>query len=110
MNLVNCLDSVQMVHPGINANLVHDNNAGGTSLRIKGTHSRRDITGGDDVGLSLDSGFDDGGVISVRNEGDDEVMGSYCLLESGSVVNVQGDSGGNGKVSSQSFSRLECTA
>jgi hypothetical protein len=52
--------------------------------------------------LALDGGLDDGGVVGVRDEGDNEVVGGDGLLEGGGGLDVQrGGSGGR-----EAFSEL----
>jgi len=78
-----------MVNTGVEANLVHDDDTCLLGGFVKGTHRRRDVAGGDNMSLSLDGCLDDRGMMCVRNEGNDEVMGGDSGFQRGSIANIQ---------------------
>ena len=81
MDLVDRLDGVEVVDSGIEANLVHDGDAGLCSLVVQLAHGVRDVRRRDDVLLVLDGRLDDVGVLGVRDERDDEVARLDRLVE-----------------------------
>lgn len=91
MDLINGLDGVEVVNTRVETNLVHDDDASLLGSSIKLTHRRADIAGGDNVGLALDGGFDDIGVVGVGDERDDKVVLGDGLLQRSGVSDVERD-------------------
>ena len=110
MDLLNGLDSIKVVNTRIKTDLIQNHNPRLTRLLIQRAQSRGDVARGDNVRLALDGGLNDGGVVGVGNEGDDEVVGGHSLLKSGSIVDVQRDGGRVGKVGSEGLGGLEGAA
>lgn len=65
MDFVDRLDSVQVIDAGVKTNFVEYNDAGSFCLSIEFPHERIDVAGGDNVGLALDGGTDNSGVIGI---------------------------------------------
>jgi hypothetical protein len=80
VDFIDRLDGVEVIDTRVKADFVHNNDTGFTSSSIEFTHRRRHITRRDNVSLALDSGFDDGGVVGVRNEGNNKIMSGNLLL------------------------------
>lgn len=76
------------------ADLVHDSDAGILALLVKLHHGRRDVAGGNDILLLADSGLDDGSVVSVWDQGDDEVVLGNLSVESLVVADIESDGRG----------------
>ncbi|KAI6761939.1 hypothetical protein HG531_002492 [Fusarium graminearum] len=87
-----------------------DGDTSGLGLLVELLHSRRDVRGGDDILLSLDSGLDDGSVESVRDQRDGDVVLRDGLLESGGIVNVEADGLGVVESTGEVLGRSESTA
>lgn len=104
VDLLNGLYGVQVVDTRVKANLVHDNDTSILGSLVKLTYGWRDVASSDDVGLTLDSGLDNSSVVGIRDQRDDEVMGSDGGLESLGVVHIEGDGTGARKVGSESLS------
>lgn len=81
VNLADSLNGVQMVDTRVKANLVHDDDPSLLRLFVELPDSRRNVAGGHDIGLALDGGLDDSGVVGIGNERDDEIVGSNFALE-----------------------------
>jgi len=110
VHLVNGLDGVQVVDTRVEANLVHDNNTCFLGRFFEGSHRGRDVASGDDMSLALDSCLDYYSVVSVRNEGDNEVVGGDSGFKCSCIIDIQRDGASTGKVSSKRFSGFEGTA
>ena len=78
----------------IQADLVHNRYASFLDLCFQLLHCGRNIAGCDDVFLLADCGFDDSGVIGVRNQGNNDVMFLDLLVQSCFVVDIERDCGG----------------
>ena len=91
MNLVDGLDSVQVVDTRVQADLVEDGDAGILGLLVESHHGLGDVGCGDNMLLDLDGGLDDDGVEGVGNEGDDQVVLGDLLLERIRVGDVERD-------------------
>lgn len=91
--------SASFHHPNTSTtytNLVHDGDAGILGLLVKLHHGRGDVAGGDDILLISDGGLDDGGVVCVGDQANDQVVLGNGSIESLFVVDVEGD--GSGKL------------
>ena len=77
MDLVDGLNGVEMINTGVKTNLIQDNNASSLDLSVELPHGRRDVAGGDDVGLALDRRLNDRSMVCVRNERDDEIVSGH---------------------------------
>ena len=110
MDLVNGLDGVEVVDTRVKTNLVHDNNASLLGSGVELAHRRANVASGDDVGLALDSGLDDIGVVGVGDERDDEVVLSDSLLKSGGVRDIEGNRGRVAKIANEILCGLQGTA
>ena len=69
MNLVNCLDRVQMVNTRVQPDLIHDHDACFLGVLFKLPHGGRDVASGDDVSLAFDGGLDHSCMVGVWDEG-----------------------------------------
>jgi hypothetical protein len=88
VHLVNGLNGVQVVNTGVEADLVHDNDTCLLGRFVQSSHRGRDVTSGDDMSLALNGCLDYCGVVSVRNEGDDEVVGGNSGFKCGSIIDI----------------------
>ncbi|KAH3667614.1 hypothetical protein OGATHE_003137 [Ogataea polymorpha] len=96
VDLVDGLDGVQVVDTWVQADLVHHDNAGLLDGWLQLSQSRRDVGGGDDVGvLRLDCSPDDGSVVDVWNQRDDNIVLIDLSVQSILVSNVQRQCVGN---------------
>ena len=68
------LDGVQVVETGVEADLVHDRDAGSLDLGLQGADGVRHIRRRDDVDLVLACRADHSCMVRVRDERDDEVV------------------------------------
>ena len=91
MDFVDELDGVEIIDARVQADLVHDGNAGFFDLFFEGEHCGRDVARRDDVGLGADCGFDDGGMVDVGDEGDDDVGFGELLVQCFFVRHVEAD-------------------
>lgn len=110
MDLVDGLDSVEMVDTRIETNLIHDNNPCLLDFSFQLPDGRADVAGGHNVGLALDGSFDDIDVVSVWNERDDEVVFCNSLFKRRGVVYIEGDSCGSWKFCGEGLGALQSTA
>jgi hypothetical protein len=60
-------------------------------LRFKGLDFIGNVTCGDDVTFELDGAVDDGDVVGVGDEGDDEVVLGDSVVEVGCRGDIKGD-------------------
>ena len=97
MNLINRLDSVQMVETRIQPNLVEHNAPSILGSLIELPPRRAPIAGSDNMRLALDSGLDHLRVVGVRNQRDNEIMFGDGLVKSLFIVDVERDGGSVGK-------------
>lgn len=91
VDLTDGLDSIQMIDTRVKTDLVHNDDTSLLRLLVELSDSRGNVAGSHNVGLALDGGLDDGGVVGIGDERDDEVMSSNFALEISSGVNVKGD-------------------
>jgi len=89
VNLLNGLDSVEVVDSGVHANLVHDRDTGILGRLIKLHHGRGDVAGGNDILLLADGRLDDSSVVGVGNQADDEVILGNLSIQSLVVAHVE---------------------
>lgn len=85
------LNSVTVVDSRVQSDLVEN---GDSSLDASGfqlLHRVRDVRSRDDILLELDGGLNDVDVESVRDEGDDEIVGGDGGVEGSFVSDVDGD-------------------
>lgn len=107
MNFADGLDGVQMIYTRIKANLVEYDYTSSLCLGIELSHGRVDVAGGDNVRLALDSCTNNSSMIRVGDEGNHKVMFSDCLFQSFSIINIERNSGGGGKRTSECLGRRE---
>jgi len=69
VHFVNNFDPIEVVNARIQANLIHDHNTRRLGVLVKFSHRWRDVARRDDMGFSLDSGFDDLSVMCIRDKG-----------------------------------------
>ena len=110
MDLVDELHGVQVVDTRVEANLVHDHDTSLLDLLLKLTDPRADIARRDHIRLALDRGLDDGNMVDVRNERDNEVVVRDSLLERSGVGHVERHASRVGEVSSEALSGGKRTA
>jgi hypothetical protein len=89
MNFVNCFDSVQMIDTRVEADLVHDDDPCFLCLRVELPHSGRNVAGSHNMSFALDCRLDNGCVVRVWNEGNDEVVGSDLNIELSTRVDIE---------------------
>lgn len=89
MDFLNRLNSVKVIDTRVQADLIHDNYSSFLCLGIQLAHGGGNVARSDNMGLSLDSGLDDSGVISVRDERDHQVMFCYGGFECGCVIDIK---------------------
>lgn len=107
MDLADGLNSVQVIDTRVKADLVHNDDTSLLRLLVEFSDSRGNVAGGHNVGLPFDGGLDDGGVVGIGDERDDEVVGSNFALEVSSGVNVKGDGARVGKAIDQALGGRE---
>lgn len=78
-------------HTWVQANLVHDGNAGCFGLGVELEHGRRDVAGGDHILLVADGRLDDGGVEGVGDQADDQVVLGHLGVQRLVVGHVERD-------------------
>jgi len=110
VHLVDGLDGVQVVDTRVEADLVHDDDTCLLGRFFESSHCGRDVAGGDDMSFALDSCLDYCSVVSVRNEGDDQVVGGDSGFKCSRIIDIQRDGASTGKVSSKRLSGFEGTA
>jgi len=97
VNLVNSLDSPKVINSRVQPNLVEHQHTSIDGLLVKSLHRVRDVRGGNDVDVLVsDGGFDNEGVVGVRDEGNDEIVFGDESVEFGGVGDVDGDGVGTG--------------
>jgi len=97
VNLVNGLDSPKVINSRVQPDLVEHQHAGIDGLLIESLHGVRDVRGGNDVDVLVSNGgFDNEGVVGVRDEGNDEIVFGDESVEFGGVGDVDGDGVGTG--------------
>ena len=74
MNLVNGLDSPQVVYSWVDTNLVEADQTSVLELLVESLHLRVDIRGGNNVSLFGESSLHDTCVVGVWDEGDNDVV------------------------------------
>lgn len=74
---------------GVEADLVHNGDAGLLGGTVELQHCRADVAGGDDMLLLTDGGLDDLGVEGVWDQGDDEVVLGDSSVEGLCVVDIE---------------------
>ena len=110
MNLIDCLNSVQVVDTRVQPNLVHDCDAGILGLLIQLLHRRRNITGCDDVLLVADGGLDDEFVECVGDQRDCDIDLGDFSVEGCAVVDIEGNGVAVGKALAELGGAFECSA
>ena len=110
VDLINDLDSIQVVNTGIKTNLIHHDDTSRFCLRIQLLHSRGDVAGSDYMRLALDCSLNDSGVIDVRNQGNDDIIGCDFLFKSSGIVDIQGNTGRSWQTTSQFLGFCEGSA
>jgi hypothetical protein len=70
VDLVNCLDGIQVIDARVDAHFVQDDDTCFLDLVLQGSHGRRNIAGSDDIRFALDGGLDHVCVMCVRHERD----------------------------------------
>jgi len=110
VDLVNGLDRVEVIDTRVKADLVEDDDSGVLGSLIELAHGGGDVGGSNDVGLALDSGFDDSSVVGVGDEGNNKVVLSNSGLERLGVVDIEGDGSGAREIGGESLSAGESTA
>lgn len=75
---------------GVEADLVHDGDAGLLGSGVQLQHGRADVAGGDDMLLLADGRLDDLGVEGVRDQGDNEVVLGDGGVKGLRVVDIEG--------------------
>lgn len=107
VDLLDRLDGVQVVDARVEADLVHDGDAGSLGLGGQLLHGGADVAGGHDMLLGADGRLDDLGVEGVRDQGDDEVMLANGGVEGLLVVDIEGDRVGVGDAGGELLGRGE---
>jgi len=110
VDLIDCLDGVQVVNTGVETDFIQNHDSGGLGFLVEGTHGRGYVAGGHNVCLSLNRGLDDGSVEDVRNKGNDEVMFGNSGVQSSGIVDIDRHSSGIGKVGCECFSTCKSAA
>lgn len=81
VDLAGCLDSVQVIYPRVNADLVQDSDAGLPGCPVKLPHRGGDIARCHDMRLSLDGCPDDDSVVDEWHQGDDDIVAPDVSIE-----------------------------
>lgn len=110
MNLVNRLNSVQVINTRVQTNLVHDRDTGILGLLVKLLHRRGNIAGGDDVLLVADGGLDDEFVVCVGDKRDGDIDLGDFRIEGGAVINVERNGVAVGETLAELGGALKCSA
>ena len=80
MHLSDSLDSITMIKPRVDANLIQHYDSSRLGSSLERADRRRDIASRDDVRLALDGGVYDLRMVHKGYERDDEVVGRYLLV------------------------------
>ena len=104
MDLVDGLDSPQVVDSRVNTNLVEADQSGVLELLVEGGHGGVDVGGGDDVRLLVEGGLHDTGVVGVRDERDDDIVSLDGLSEGIGGADINGHGGGVGETGAELLS------
>jgi hypothetical protein len=99
-----------MINTRVQSDFVQHNDACLARCCIQLPHRRRDVRGGNNVGLPFDGGFDYCGVMGVGNKGNDEVMSSDGSLEGRCIRNIERDGGGRCESFTEFFSSSQSSA
>lgn len=95
---------------GIKTDLVHDCDASLLSILLQLHHGRGDVRSSDYILLGADSSLDDGSVMDVWDEGDDELDLGQLGVQGSRVIDVQGDGVGVLDALAKPLGALEGTA
>ena len=110
MDVVDGDDGREVVDAGVDADLVEDGDAGFLALGVEGLHGGGHVGGGDYVLLLADGGLDDGGVVGVGDQADDEVDLCDLGVESVGVGDIEADGGGVADAFCEGLGLLESAA
>jgi hypothetical protein len=110
VDLIDDLDSIQVINTGIKTNLVHYDDTSCLRFRIQLPHSWGNVASSDYMCLAFDCGLNYGGVIGVGDKGDNDIIGCDFLFKSSVVVDIQGNSGCPWQIVSQFLGFCECSA
>lgn len=110
MDLIDDLDSIQVINTGIKTNLVHYDDTSCLCFRIQLPHSWGYVAGSDYMCLAFDCGLNDSGVIGIGNKGDNDIICCDFLFKSSIVVDIQGNSGCPWQTVGQFLGFCECSA
>ena len=81
VHLVHHLHGIEVVHAGVESDLIHDDDSCLLDLVLKLSDSGADVARCDDIRLPLDRRLDHVGVKGVRDQGDDQVVLGHSLLQ-----------------------------
>jgi hypothetical protein len=87
--LLNGLDRVKVINSWVQTDLVHNCDSCILALLIKLQHSRRDIRSGNDVFQLSYSRFDNGSMIRVWDQTDDQVVLCDLSIEGLLIANIE---------------------
>lgn len=99
-----------MVDTRVQTDLVHDHDPGLLALVLERLHGRRDVAGGDDVLLVPDGRLDDGSVVDIRDQADDQVTLLQSLVQRLRRGGVDLDGVGTGEGGDHLFGQLDGSA
>ncbi len=91
VNLVNCLDGIQVINPRIDANLVKDGDPSLLGSSVQLGHGRRDIRRRHDVALVFDGRENDADVVRIGNQRNDEIRVGNRSVQVGVVEDIEGE-------------------
>lgn len=94
----------------VQTNFIHDSDTSLLALLVELHHGRGHVGGGDNVLLGADSRLDDQGVEGVGDQGDSQVDLLHGLVQSGVIVDIEGDGIGVLEAFAELLGALEGTA
>lgn len=110
VDVVDGLDSVEVVDTRVETNLVKDSDSGLLRLLVECHHGLGNVGSGDNILLLVDGGLDDLCVEGVWDQRDDQVNLSDLLLQCLCIVHVDGDGIGMLETLCELLGALKCAA
>ena len=97
VNSVDHVNSVKVINSGVETDLIQDGDTSIDSFLLECLHRVGDVGSGDNVLLELDGRLDDVGVLSVRDERDDEVVFLDSCVERSFIGSINSHRGGGAR-------------
>lgn len=110
VNLINGLDSPQVVHSRVDTNLVETNQSGVLELLVQSGHVGVDIRGSDNVGFLGQGSLHHASVVGIRNKGNDDIVTLDSVSESIGRRDIDRHGSSVGEVGAEFLSSGKCSA